>query len=412
MPQQITKKIVLVSSGQPGGNPRLVKEALLLQKAGYEVTVVYCPLSPWADRYDEQLINDYPKIEWIAAGYHPEKKKWQYRFVRLRQKIYTQLSKLLPQHPIIALRSMVLYSQELEKEAVKHRADLYIGHNLGALPAVVTAAERHGGKVAFDFEDYHRGEDKKDSDHWRKTKLVEDGYAPRLTYATAASPLIAEVYKTHYPELQLHTINNCFPLDYRKTVEPPASPLKLFWFSQFVGPNRGLETVIEAMGRLNSTNVELTLLGNVSENNKQHFLDLGRQFGLELGQIIFLPPVPESEIVAIAGAHHIGLACEVPHVLNRELCLTNKIFMYLLAGNAIIFTKTNAQSRFLQENPGIGSCYQHDKPDELAMVLSAYSSNPERLKQHRNQSYQLGSNTLNFEQEGKKILEQVKQAIN
>lgn len=191
------KRIVLVSSGQPSANPRLVKEATALNEAGYSTTVIYCPLSPWADESDKRLMKQYPSIEWIAAGVHPNHQPWQYKWVRLRQKIYQYLFRFFPSNVKFAIRSNVLFSQELQRQALSREADLYIGHNIGALSAVTAAARRYQRKASFDFEDYHRGEDKEGSVHWRKIKLIEDYYVPILSAATAASPLIAEAYSEH-----------------------------------------------------------------------------------------------------------------------------------------------------------------------------------------------------------------------
>ncbi|HRO41277.1 MAG TPA: hypothetical protein PL009_00480 [Flavipsychrobacter sp.] len=406
------KKIVLVSSGQPGGNPRLVKEATALSEAGYAVTVIYCRLSPWADAYDEELFHKYPEIHWIAIGYHPFKDKWRNLAARLRQKIYKNLNLLLSVNPTVAIRSMVLYSQELTAAAKKHKADLYIGHNLGALPAVVAAAKKHKALATFDFEDYHRGEDKEGSLHWRNVKIVEDSLVPHLACATAASPLIADAYKEHYPSLEVTNINNCFPLKYRggNTSSLPASPLKLFWFSQFVGKNRGLETVIEAIGKPRDRQVSLSLLGNADEEIKSYFLDLGKSHGLRSDQIVFLSPVSEAEIVKTAAQHHIGLACEVPHIMNRELCLTNKIFMYLLAGNAIVFTNTKAQQNFLEEHPEIGKSYDPHNAEQLANILNHYVEDDVLLKSHRGVAYKLGV-SMNWDSECKIFLNEVKKAL-
>jgi hypothetical protein len=42
--------------------------------------------------------------------------------------------------------------------------------------------------------------------------------------------------------------------------------------------------------------------------------------------------------------------------LNRNLCLTNKIWSYLLAGLFIVASETEAQRRFLEDFPGHGVC--------------------------------------------------------
>lgn len=409
--QKDSNRVVLVSSGQPGGNPRLVKEATALSAAGYQVTVIYCRLSPWADAYDRALFQRHQEIKWVAVGYDATQQKWKYRYARLRQKCYQKLWSHNRQQPVWAIRSMVLYSQELVAAACAYEAELFIGHNLGALPAVVAAARHFGARVAFDFEDYHRGEDVPESEHTAKTTLVENHFVPGLDYATTASPLISAAYGRHFPNLPITTINNCFPLSYRATASVPEKPLRLFWFSQFIGPKRGLETVIEALGKLPKGSVTLTLLGNLNTANRDYFERLVAQNGLADGQLQFLAPVAEEQIVGIAAQHHIGVASELPHVPNRDLCLTNKIFMYLLAGNAVLFTNTLAQQRFLQEHPGIGSCFSWNDADELAEKLIQYLANPEQLQAQRNAASHLASQTMSWEQEQKIFLQCVNKVV-
>lgn len=405
----MSENILLISSGQPSANPRLVKEATALQDAGYQVRVIYCPLSPWADTYDQELFKRYPNIQWIRVGFHPQKNKIGYLYTRIRRKCYELLYRFLFKHPLFAERALVLYSQELKKAALSLKAALYIGHNLGALPAVIAAARKHKAKAVFDFEDYHRGEHPSGSLAAGWVQSVEDHYVPHLTYATAAAPLIAQAYEQTFPNLAIHTINNCFPKAYAPPQLPqlPHRPLRLFWFSQYVGKQRGLEQVVAAMGKLQTNEIVLTLLGACTHEMRDWLLEEARKHGVNATQVQFLPPVAEPDIVKIAAEHHIGLAVEVPHIPNREVCLTNKIFMYLLAGNAIVFSNTPAQQQFLQQHPGIGTLFNHDAVDRLAALLSAYLTDASLLNSQRSAAYALGQQ-LNWEVEKQQFLALVK----
>lgn len=409
----MNKKIVILSSGQPSANPRLKKEALALSLAGFNVTVLYCPLSPWADEFDRSLFQLHPEIVWIKVGFHAVQEKWGYLFARIRQKYYQILYKLFGNFRDAAIRSTVMFSQELVTEGKKIKADLYIGHNLGALPAVIKAASANQAKAAFDFEDFHRGENMTGSMHSKKVIQIEKKYVPGLTYSTAASPLIAKAYAAEFPELSITAVNNYFTLAYAIT-EPrllPVKPLKLFWFSQTVGKNRGLETVIMAMGKLPKEYIALSILGNCSISMKNYFQSIATGHDLDPACLHFLEPVDESEIVTIASDHHIGLACEETELLNRELCLTNKIFMYLLAANAILFTNTRAQSLLLKENPGIGRLYNEKEPTALAVLFNEYFADPDLLLQHRNNTLLLAKTTMNWEMEQHILIQRVKDVL-
>src|SRR5260370_1251501 len=81
---------------------------------------------------------------------------------------------------------------------------------------------------------------------------VERESLPQCCYVTAASPGIAGAYASKYGIPTPTSILNVFPLAerplrFRET--RPDGPLRLYWFSQTIGPGRGLENVIRAMER-------------------------------------------------------------------------------------------------------------------------------------------------------------------
>lgn len=409
----MTKSICLVTSGQPSANPRLVKEAIAFAKSGYLVTVIYCPLSPWADSFDEQLFQDYPNITWKKVGYHPKKQKWSYLYARLRQKAYHFLYKILGNLFDFAVKSCVLFSQELTKAATQSKAQLYIGHNLGALPAVVNAAKKNKAKAAFDFEDFHRGEAALTSLQSIKARQIEDKYAPYLSYATTAAPLITEAYQQLYPQVPFQTILNCFSSKMIKPLQKlPKNELRLFWFSQTIGKNRGIEDIIIAIGQLKNKKISLTLLGNVSLEVKEYLQALAAKNNCTKEQIIWLNPVSLDQIVAIAAYCHIGIASELPHILNRDLCLTNKIFIYLLAGNAILYSSTRAQVKFYKEYNSTGFLYLISQIEQIKEVLNMIIQNFDLLEDIRRANCVLAKNYLCWENEENKLLKIMESNLN
>jgi glycosyltransferase involved in cell wall biosynthesis len=405
--------VALVTSAQPSANPRLVKEAKSLLQAGYFVTVIWCPISPWADDFDQKLFDDLQEINWVKAGYHYKYQPFGYWYARIRQKIWQFTYKIFYNCFDASIKSQVLFSQEIENLAVTQKADIYIGHNLGALPAIVKASKKFKSKSIFDFEDFHRGEFDDKSNQVKKIKHIENKYIPLITSITTASPLITQAYKDIFSNLSIKTINNCFPISYAldQLCDLQIKPLQLFWFSQYIGKERGLETVIESMSRFSNKEITLTLLGTVSNEIKIYFLSLSQKFNLNMKQIIFLDPVSEKDIVQIASKHHIGLASEYSHNVNRNQCLTNKIFIYLLAGNALVLSNTQAQKDFLNENPNIGSMYEQNSVEELTSVLKSYLADPQLLLSHRLNALELAKRKYNWEIEKHQFLENVKSVL-
>ena len=402
----LSKTIVLVSSGQPSANPRLVKEAISLQKAGCEVTVIYVPISPWADVFDKQLIQSHPQIKFVKTGYHPDHHQWLYKWARFRRKVNSYLTRFIGDTINAADYSTILFGQELLKAAKQHKADLYIAHNLGALPAAVKASCFHKAKVGFDAEDFHRGEFIENSFGKKQAEFIEHKFFPLINYLTVSSPLIGEAYKQIFPELTPIVIKNVFPLSKLKVLpaNDESSTLNLFWFSQTIGKKRGIECIIEALGMLRYKPIQLTLLGNVSIEIKKYFLELAYSAGLTQDIIHFVAPVNEKELFKIASKFDIGLSAEVPYCLNREYCLTNKIFTNLIAGNALVLSDTQAQKEFICEHTGVGMLYKQDDPSSLASVLHFYYENKDILLSHQKNARELAEKELNWEIESKKFV--------
>ena len=411
---KIKSTVVFVTSAQPSANPRMLKEANALLSAGFKVTIIWCPIAKWADPFDEKLFTQHPDIKWVKAGYHHQKQPIGYWYARLRQKFWKIVYWLIGNRSDAAIKSMVLYSQELTKSALKQQSDLYIGHNLGALPAIIKASQKYKAKAIFDFEDFHRGEFQEFSVQSIMISLVEDKYIPEVHSITTASPGITQSYKAIFPNKVINTINNVFPLGYavKEIVQLSQKPLKLFWFSQYVGRRRGLENILQAMSAFNEDEITITLLGTCSSEMRSYFGDLASSLHLSQHQLLFMDPVEEKEIVAIASQHHIGVASELGYIQNRELCLTNKIFMYLLAGNALIMTDTKSQKDFLNANKNIGLLYDQTSVDSLVNALKIYIENPDLLNQHRLNALNLAKEKMNWETEQQLFLDNVNRRLN
>ena len=391
--------IVFVTSAQPAANPRMIKEVTALHEVGYHVTVIWSPIAPWADEFDQLIFNQNPAIEWIQAGYHHKHQKAQYFFARARQKYWQIVNRLFGNVFDAAMKSQVLFSQELIEKAISIKADLYIGHNLGALPAIVKAAKTHNAKSIFDFEDFHRGEHRPDSIQYNAVKIIEDKYIPHVHGISASSSLIAQAYEKIYRDKKIVTLNNVFPLSFavKEVVDIPIKPLKLFWFSQYIGKKRGLETILQAMAMFKRDEITLTLLGTVSNEMRDYFQNYISVLQLSTEQLIFLDPVEESTIPSIASAYHTGLASEPGRDLNNELALSNKIMIYFLAGNAVVFSNTKSQTDFFIANPDAGCLYEKENPKSLSMVFKNYLTNPFLLHQHRINALQLAKSKLNWD---------------
>ncbi|MBC7922087.1 MAG: hypothetical protein H7Z75_13480 [Ferruginibacter sp.] len=275
------------------------------------------------------------------------------------------------------------------------------------MPVAVRAARYHRAKAGFDAEDFHRAETANLPEKSLEQILyLEDTYLPDVDYLTAASPLIGKAYGSLYPDLRPVTINNVFSI----AQQLPALPLlgekalKLFWFSQTVGSNRGIEEAIHAIGITKKRDILLHLLGSCSAAVRADLEELATRRGLQRDQLVFMPTVAPDRLIRIAAQFDVGLALELAVPLNRDLALTNKIFTYLLAGNAIIASNTRSQAAFMNQYPAIGKTYDIGDVPTFASHIQYFYENRGALNQCKLQAWELGKNELNWEKERVRFL--------
>ena len=400
------KKIILITTGQPSCNPRIVKEADALQQAGFDVTVLYSFFINWATESDKVLLKN---VLWKykMVGGSKNKSNFSFFFTRVRFKVNSLLNKYIGNNVLIAERAQARAFDELLNEAKKIKADWYIGHNLGSLPIVVKAAKYNNAKVGFDFEDYVRGEghDIKTLD---RIIFLENKYIPHLQYFSTASNLITKTINENHPQFKgiVTTLQNCFPLLQQplfKFKKESDKTLQLFWFSQTIGINRGLEILIKALNCLNDTSIHLTLAGRSNEDILEY---IKKNAGEMINNIHFAGIIQPEELPLFSSTFDVGLAIELPVPFNRDICLTNKVFTYLLAGNALILSNTSMQSDF-NDFYKVGEIFENENQIELQQKILLYK-NHNYLNKQKLYNYQLAGVTLNWENESKKLIEILK----
>jgi hypothetical protein len=113
----------------------------------------------------------------------------------------------------------------------------------------------------------------------------------------------------------------------------------------------------------------------------------------------------------LAAEYDIGLALEQTVSENRDICLTNKIFVYLLAGVAIIATGTRGQKPLMEKISGAGLCYDPGDIQRLAQQLREWEVNREALLRARQYAWQFGEEKYNWDFERRKLLTVVERSL-
>ena len=406
--------ICLISSAHLSANPRLVKEADALSEAGYEVTVI-------AATYDirsREVDHGFESRPWRAAPpipFGPRARRGR-RLVQIaRLGLSGMAARAGVRHPAVLRGALHPVTTDLAAAALGVRADLYIAH-LAALPAAALAARRHGGRYAFDAEDFHTGElsgSSKDSALRQVTSALERLYLPGCAYVTAASPGIAEAYEKNYGIARPTTILNVFPLSespVRATPRGAAAPEpSVYWFSQTIGPDRGLEAAVRAIA-LAASRPHLYLRGAASRGFASRLSAVAAEAGVADRLHILTPAAPD-EMARLAAQYDLGLAGETGHTLNRRIALTNKLFTYLLAGLPIVASDVEAHRAFAPEMGEAMRLHATDDPGSLAGAIDAYLTDPAKLSSARATAFALGQARFNWDLEKAKLVARVAQAL-
>ena len=97
--------------------------------------------------------------------------------------------------------------------------------------------------------------------------------------------------------------------------------------------------------------------------------------------------------------------------LNRDICLTNKIFTYIISGLAVIATETKSQKLLLKQYPNIGKCFPIDDKNELAKLIDYYAKHTDELNNAKTESEKQAKQVLNWENESQKFINTITKVL-
>lgn len=413
----LNKRICLVTSAHVSYNPRLVKEADALAAAGFDVRVVAMnfELEKW--ELDQSLMATRRwKLEVVSARRHSDGHA-AWLLAALRQKLCQGMPRWIASDGF-RVRAFSRFALELAWLAAREVADLFLAHNLPALPAAARAARRWGARVGYDAEDFHSGMRQFDAASTREVELaerIEADYLPRCDHLTAASPGVAKAITGLCSGRRPVPILNVCSLSERpaeRPARPAGRPLRLHWFSHVVGADRGLEDVVWALKLLPAGRVELHLRGRCDGPARRYLDKLIADAGVDNRTVTVHAPVAPNVLVALSAQYDVGLALEVPISPNRIICMndlcTNKVFTYLMAGLALAASALQNGTVIFD---GAGFSYPSGDAAALAAGLRRWLDDPAALQRAKDKAWELASVRYNWEFEQKAFVAAVERTM-
>lgn len=378
----------------------MLKAADAFSSVGYSVRVVSTDHLSWSWAADQGIRQRGWK--WNVIHYDRQRAPWTYFWTGLRHHVARQTARVIgPRNCPMpwAARAFSRAHSELVRAALSDPADLFYGGTTGGLAATAEAACRAKVPYAIDLEDFYSAEHDDTPAGVLTNELaerIERSVLPGAAFITTASSAIGSAYKDKYGVCPV-IVNNTFPLP---SAEPRAvansgDALKLYWFSQTVGPGRGLEDVIEATG-LAGIRAELHLRGRAVP---KYIAMLGRLAAEVAPQLVIVhyDPAPPDLMVSLCTDYDVGLAVEETSPPNRALCLTNKIFTYLLAGLAVVVTDTPGQGSLARDLGDAAILYSPGDVATLAEGLRRWARDKNELSKAKLAAWQAACRRWHWE---------------
>jgi glycosyltransferase involved in cell wall biosynthesis len=408
-------RILILIGAHLWTSPRSQKEADALASAGHDVTISGIWFNELGASRDSR----------IAAG-----KPWKFRpaldirattasgrirnaAVRARRRIDCELSSRYGWQLAAALG---YGAQGLLRAAREHSADLTIVHSEANLWVGNRLLDR-GMRVGVDFEDWF-SEDMRGDDRQVHAMRWLQGLEQRLvrectysiTTSTAMSAALAERYSAPRPAV----VYNVFPFSEREALDGVYRDRRdltvpsVHWFSQTIGPGRGLE-IFFAAARDVAMPFEVHLRGRMATGFAESF---HRLVPAHVRERLFVhDTVSNDTLLSRIAEHDIGLALETSERASRQLSITNKLFQYMQGGLAMIATDTKGQTEVFSREPDIGVMIANNDATALADALTLFLTDSAHLRTTRAASLDAARRTFCWERQSGTVIECAARAL-
>ncbi len=410
-------KIVILSGNHLCHNPRVLKEADALAEGGHEVEILTTGVNPNYLRRDKRL----------AHG-----KKWKINALMSElagaQRFKTRAKRLLGSlaHRWLRLENkwqLGEMAQHLYKESKRKGADLYIAHSEPAMWAA-EQLRKEGKRVGVDMEDWFSEDLLPQARRDRPIRLLkqlEKNLLCHGVHSSCTSEAMADALVKAYRCPRPTVIRNVFPqkdretLDQKwkdrpgmakwipkndpKTARPKEAAVSIHWFSQTIGPGRGLEILFQALERLEGS-WEMHLRGNLK--GYEGWLDKACPASV-MGRLKVHGLVENKELLSRIAEHDIGYAGELAEPPSRNLTITNKFFQYIQGGLAVVASDTAGQVEGASEAKGAILNFRNGESISLAERVGRLLRDRGALQKMRQSAWNAGAR-LTWENESQRIL--------
>jgi len=401
-------RIVLISGSSLCHNPRVVKAATTLAHGGYDVHVLGAWLEADLKARDQAMIEQAPfrfepMLDITLPGLHHSA---AHTLRRARRKVANTVYGLTGWQS----RDQLGYGMGcLLARSRALAADLYIAHSEPAL-YVAWRLMQDGRRAGVDMEDWFSEDLLPESRRCRPLRLLrflERELLVRGVYASCPSRVLSEALAKEYGGKPPIVLYNAFPWTDRNAIDGRCKDRRdtaiasICWYSQTLGPGRGIEDLVGAMPLL-KYDAEIHLRGHPTPGMVDWIR--GRIPERWRQRVFFHPLVANEELLSRIAEHDIGFAGEIPYCRSRDLTVTNKILHYLLGGLAVVASDTAGQREVAMQADDAVALYQPGNPAALANALDGLLASHALLAQAKSTALQIARDFLCWEGQERTLL--------
>ncbi|GAA4854124.1 glycosyltransferase [Luteimonas vadosa] len=400
------RTVVSLIMGHLASSPRVQKQARALREAGARVLVRGNWLDPRLAQEDLSLARELDIDFAAVTDLRPGRRDLG---DRLRHRLAHEGFKRIG---LFSSRILGPGAPELWRYAAGQPSDLVTVHSEPGL-WVAKRLLGAGKRIVVDFEDWF-SEDQLPSDRSPAVRgrlrqlemlLLHRAHGCLAPTEAMASALAESAGTDRRPTV----VRNCFPaapVEDRPSSRVPG-PVSFYWFSQTIGPGRGLEVLASALPQLRGE-WNLYLRGAMRGYGSWFDTVFG---GATRSRVHVLPPVPNDALLAANRQHAVGLALEAPYCRNKELTASNKIHEYMRAGAAVIATRTAGQVEVMAASPGAGLLVEPGDATGLAAAMQALIDSPEKLAACRQSALTASREVWDWSMHAPRLLDALERAM-
>jgi glycosyltransferase involved in cell wall biosynthesis len=393
-------RVLVVMPGHLSTTPRMLKAADSLASHGHAVRVVSAGFLGWAHSADQRTAAA-RSWRWDVVEHSRERAPLLHAASGARRHLARAIARAAGANAAswwACTRALSRVHDELVSTALTERCDFVCGGSAGGLAVAEEVGRKAGVPFAVDLEDLHTAESVAPdaSLYHALAARILARVLPRAAFVTTSSDCIGARYREQF-DIAPAVLHNVFSLP--KTAPQLArepGPLRLYWFSQTIGPGRGIDHMLAAVEHAGIA-ADVTLRGHATGEYLSHLRE--RAAAVPNLRLRIEPPADPDRMVELCAGHDVGLSAEFECVENRQLCLTNKIFTYLLAGLPVALNDTLAQRQIAGQLGDAAFLYPSADTAVLSGWLHALASDPARLRRHREAAWQQAVRRWHWEHE-------------